>query len=164
MVLPTYNEAANVEPRLANICDSAYPEARLSVIVVDSGSDDGTAAFARRFAESASVPIDVIVEPERRGKAAAINTAIVSSTSDIIVITDAPTVFEPDALSLVAAAFADPEVGAATGYFDVTGEGSALQDEEQRFWRVRNLLRTLEARCGLARRFSRVSCARSGAN
>jgi len=146
VVLPTFNEAANVVARLENIDRSVYETGRLEVIVVDSGSTDGTADRAEAFAASSRLPVRVLRERERRGKAAAINTAIAASTSEVIVITDAPTAFDEHALHLVAEAFGDPEVGTASGYFVVTGEGSALQDEERRFWEIRNRLRILEAR------------------
>ena len=145
VILPTFNESANIAARLHNLACGAYDGA-LSIIVVDSGSTDDTAQLAEAYARQAPLAIRVIRESERRGKAAAINTAIAAAASDLLVITDAPTVFEPDALARVASAFCDPRVGAATGYFEVSGEGGRLRDEEQRFWRIRNTLRTLEAR------------------
>lgn len=145
VVVPTFNEASNIRARLENLALVRYPSGSLDVIVVDSGSSDGTADEAVRAAGENPLPVTVIRETERRGKAAAINSAIAAARGDIIVVTDAPTVFDTMALTRIATAFDDAEVGAASGHFEVTGEGSALQDEEASFWRVRNRLRALEA-------------------
>ena len=46
VVLPTYNEAENVEPIVGAVLD-ALPGAR--VLIVDDGSPDGTGAIADRW-------------------------------------------------------------------------------------------------------------------
>jgi len=146
IIVPTYNEAATIAWRLRNLQDSTYPIDMIRAVVVDSGSADGTAAIAERFAASAPYDVTVIREGARRGKAAAINRAIdIIDRDAIAVITDAPTTFAPDALARIAAAFDDPYVGAATGTFVVTGEDGWVQRAEASFWRTRNRLRALEA-------------------
>jgi cellulose synthase/poly-beta-1,6-N-acetylglucosamine synthase-like glycosyltransferase len=147
VVVPTYNEAANIAARLRNLATCDYPRDRIDVVVVDSGSDDGTAGIAESAArEDPQVRARVIRQTTRAGKAAAINEAIAQSAAEVMVVTDAPTVYEIDTLRHIGAAFVDPDVGAATGYFEVTGDGGALQREEERFWRIRNTLRSMEAR------------------
>ena len=47
VVLPTYNEAANIERILSSV-KAALPDA--GVLVVDDGSPDGTAALAEKVA------------------------------------------------------------------------------------------------------------------
>lgn len=146
VVVPTYNEISNIVPRLENIASCDYPEGRLAVIVVDSASVDGTADAADRFAEAhPHANITVLREDKRAGKAAATNYALEHSATDLVVVTDAPTRFDPAALSIVARCFADPAVGAATGQFEIFEERTATQREEGLFWRIRNLLRRLEA-------------------
>ena len=63
IVVPTYNEAANLEPLLAGVRASA-PDAR--VLVVDDGSPDGTGEIAERLAaENAS--LEVMHRPRKAG-------------------------------------------------------------------------------------------------
>jgi dolichol-phosphate mannosyltransferase len=61
VVLPTYNEAANIE-RVLGLVRAALPEA--DVLVVDDGSPDGTAAIAR--AVGARVGHVEVLERERK--------------------------------------------------------------------------------------------------
>jgi dolichol-phosphate mannosyltransferase len=66
--LPTYDEAANVEPLVTAVCAAlaepgAAPEG-FKVLVVDDGSPDGTGEIAARLAE-ARAPVEVM---RRQGK------------------------------------------------------------------------------------------------
>ena len=146
VVVPTYRERANITPRLANIAACEYPGGRLEVMVVDSASGDGTAEAAGAFAaDNPGLRVRVLREAERGGKAAAINAALAHCATELVVITDAPTCFAADALRVMVEEFRGSGVGAATGYFEVTGNEGMVQREEASFWRMRNLLRTLEA-------------------
>src|SRR3954453_15091573 len=63
IVVPTYNEAANLEPLLAAV-RAQVPDAR--VLVVDDGSPDGTGAIAEAAA-SADPAIEVLHRPGKAG-------------------------------------------------------------------------------------------------
>jgi cellulose synthase/poly-beta-1,6-N-acetylglucosamine synthase-like glycosyltransferase len=146
VVLPTYRERANINARLENLATCRYPGERLEVVVVDSASGDGTAEAAEAFAaRNPELRTRVLRETKRGGKAAAVNFAISQSMGDLVLVTDAPTRFDPEALALVAERFHDPSIGAATGRFQVFEQGTATQREESLFWTIRNLLRNLEA-------------------
>lgn len=146
IVIPTYNEAALIRRRLADIATYDYDPDKLEVIVVDSGSQDGTADVVEAVRREGLLPKLILIrEDERRGKAAADNLAIRAATGEIMVITDAPTLFARDAIRRLASNFADPSVGAATGDFHVPERSTSSQREESLFWMLRNRLRRLEA-------------------
>jgi biofilm PGA synthesis N-glycosyltransferase PgaC len=145
IIVPTFNEAAEIKGRIDNLLESDYPTGLLSIIVVDSASSDGTAKMARSVATGPGCPVQVLEEPSRSGKASAINLGLAAARTDLVVLTDAPTRFEPDALRIVARCLSDPSVGAATGYFRINAGDGALGDAEARFWQIRNRLRTMEA-------------------
>ena len=67
VVIPTYNEAENLEPLVGRL-RAAVPEA--DVLVVDDGSPDGTGAIADRLA-AADPAIDVLHRTEKAGLGAA---------------------------------------------------------------------------------------------
>ena len=62
VIIPTYNEAATIRRRLANLRDCQYPGEALQVIVVDSGSTDGTGEVV----EGAWVDRPLLVESYRK--------------------------------------------------------------------------------------------------
>ena len=146
IVVPTYNEASLIRRRLADIAAYEYDLDKVEVIVVDSGSSDGTADVVETVQREGLLPRLVLIREERRrGKAAAINLALGRASGDIVVATDAPTLFDPQALGRLASNFADPSVGAVTGDFRVPDQSTLSQSEEGLFWTIRNRLRRLEA-------------------
>ncbi len=146
IIVPTYNEASLIRRRLTDIAAYEYDLDLIEVIVVDSGSSDGTADVVEEVRREGLLPkLTLIREEQRRGKAAADNLALSRSSSDIVVITDAPTLFHPQALRRLVSNFADPSVGAVTGDFRVPDQSTLSQGEEGLFWAIRNKLRRLEA-------------------
>jgi cellulose synthase/poly-beta-1,6-N-acetylglucosamine synthase-like glycosyltransferase len=146
IVIPTHNEATLIRRRLADIATYDYDPDKIEVIVVDSGSTDGTAEVVEEIQREGLLPrLFVIREEQRRGKAAAINVALGRANGDVVVLTDAPTLFDPQALRRLVANFADPSVGAVTGDFRVPNQWTLSQQEEGLFWTIRNRLRRLEA-------------------
>jgi cellulose synthase/poly-beta-1,6-N-acetylglucosamine synthase-like glycosyltransferase len=146
IIVPTYNEASLIRRRLADIAAYEYDLDKVEVIVVDSGSSDGTSDVVETVHREGLLPRLVLIREERRrGKAAAINLALRQASGEIMVITDAPTLFHPQALGRLASDFADPSVGAVTGDFRIPDQSTLSQREEGLFWTLRNRLRRLEA-------------------
>ena len=146
IIVPTHNEASLIRRRLVDIAAYEYDLDKVEVIVVDSGSSDGTADVVETVQREGLLPRLVLIREERRrGKAAAINVALGRASGDIVVATDAPTLFDPQALGRLASNFADPSVGAVTGDFRVPDQSTLSQSEEGLFWTIRNRLRRLEA-------------------
>jgi chlorobactene glucosyltransferase len=52
VIVPARNEAANIGPCVRSLCAQRYPRDRLSLIVVDDDSNDGTAAIVAALARS----------------------------------------------------------------------------------------------------------------
>jgi cellulose synthase/poly-beta-1,6-N-acetylglucosamine synthase-like glycosyltransferase/peptidoglycan/xylan/chitin deacetylase (PgdA/CDA1 family) len=109
IVVPAYNEAEVIEPAVRSLAAGDYP--RFEVIVVDDGSEDGTAAIVERLGLSA---VRVLREPNS-GKSAALNAGIAVARHEVIVTVDADTVFEPGTLRKLVAPFAEEQVGAVAG-------------------------------------------------
>ena len=116
VAIPTYNEAGHIEEKLDDVYRQDYPRDKLEIIVVDSASTDGTAERAKRWAEAhPDLNLKIIREPERRGKAAALNKALAEARGEVFVITDADCRWpQRDALRRAASWLADPTVGAVT--------------------------------------------------
>src|SRR5712691_7646549 len=50
IILPVYNEERNLAPRVENLLAQDYHRERLEIIIVESGSTDGTASRAQELA------------------------------------------------------------------------------------------------------------------
>ena len=84
LVVPAFNEAERVGPALDEL--SAFIQdqrIRASVIVVDDGSDDGTADAALNHV-GGPVRVDVLSLPSNAGKGAAIRAGVLAASADMI--------------------------------------------------------------------------------
>src|SRR3990172_3413985 len=111
LIIAAHNEANTIGAKLDNILSLDYPHERLEVVVASDGSTDNTEAIVSRYArqgiKSLSLP--------RQGKAPALNAAVAASTGEILVFSDANSMYAPDALRALTRPFADPEVGGVAG-------------------------------------------------
>jgi len=109
VIVPAYNEAANIAATVRSLVASAYPA--LEVIVVDDGSSDGTADIVERMRLRGVR----VIRQANAGKPAALNTGIRAARADLLVLVDGDTVFQPDTVYRLVQGFADPTVGAISG-------------------------------------------------
>ncbi|WP_374594953.1 glycosyltransferase, partial [Aquabacterium sp.] len=94
VLIPAYNEADCIEATLRNMLRQTYPKNKLQIMVVSDGSDDGTDDIVRRFADQG---IELLRQEGRGGKALALNAAVRHATGEIIVFSDANSLFAPEA-------------------------------------------------------------------
>lgn len=138
-LLPVHNEEAVLERKLKNTLTLEYPADRLQVLVISDGSTDGTVDVARRFATQG--PVEVIAQPSRKGKAAALNRGLESARGDIVIFSDASIMLESDSLRRIVAPFADPAIGSVSGEDHIADGGG-----EGLYGRYELWLRRLESR------------------
>ena len=110
VVIPAYNEAAGIAATVRSMVASDYP-GRLEIIVVDDGSSDETAAIARGL----NLPYVKVIRQRNTGKPGALNHGIAVARSDILVLVDGDTIFQPDTLERLVGRLRDPRVGAVSG-------------------------------------------------
>ncbi|MET9682051.1 glycosyltransferase [Streptomyces coeruleorubidus] len=120
VLVPAYNEEAGIGSTLRSLLDSTHRE--LQVVVIDDGSSDRTADIAENMGDPR---VEVVRQPNS-GKAAALNTGLAHARYDIVVMVDADTVFEPDAIERIVQPLAHPAVGAVSGNTKVGNRRSLL--------------------------------------
>jgi cellulose synthase/poly-beta-1,6-N-acetylglucosamine synthase-like glycosyltransferase/peptidoglycan/xylan/chitin deacetylase (PgdA/CDA1 family) len=109
VVVPAYNEAANIAATVRSLVASDYPH--VEVVVVDDGSTDDTAGIVARLGLRS---VRVIRQPNA-GKPAALNTGVRAARDELLVLVDGDTVFARDAIGKLIQPLADPGVGAVSG-------------------------------------------------
>jgi biofilm PGA synthesis N-glycosyltransferase PgaC len=145
VVIAARNEAARLPARLDNLLAIPYPAAR-QIIVVSDGSTDDTRMIVERY------PSVDFVEVPAGGKAVALNAGVLRAQHDVLVFTDARQTFADDALTELAAPFADPGVGAVTGELVLDCEQAERRTGEGRRRAAAGELACAERRSGADRR------------
>jgi peptidoglycan/xylan/chitin deacetylase (PgdA/CDA1 family)/glycosyltransferase involved in cell wall biosynthesis len=120
VVVPAYNESANIAATVRSILANDYPN--IEVVVVDDGSTDDTAGVVARL----RLKRVRVVRQANAGKPAALNTGIAAARADLLVLVDGDTVFEPDAVGRLVQGFDDPDVGAISGNTKVANRRGLL--------------------------------------
>jgi glycosyltransferase involved in cell wall biosynthesis len=120
VVVPAYNESANIVATVRSLVANDYPD--IEVIVVDDGSTDDTAGVVARL----NLPGVRVIRQANAGKPTALNTGIAHARAELLILVDGDTVFEPDAIGRLVQGFADPYVGAISGNTKVANRSGLL--------------------------------------
>jgi biofilm PGA synthesis N-glycosyltransferase PgaC len=146
ILVPTFNEESVIEQRIQNLRGLHYPKDKFEIIVIDSGSSDATRSIIQRMSlESDEPQITLVCEDQRKGKASAINSGCVHATGEIMLVTDANSVFDVNVLRELAPHFESPDTGGVGGRYMVSNPDDPLPSTEQFYWELETLLRTGES-------------------
>jgi cellulose synthase/poly-beta-1,6-N-acetylglucosamine synthase-like glycosyltransferase len=143
-IITAYNEERDLAAKLENTLALDYPRDRLEIIVASDCSSDRTDEIARSFADRG---VRLHRQPERHGKTAAQNAAVERATGEIILFSDATTLYEPNVVRVLMRSFADDSVGCATGtilYRDPSA--TTVGHGTRSYWSYEFLLRQHESR------------------
>ena len=146
ILIAAHNEAACIRETLANKLALDYPRDRFEIVVVSDASSDGTDDLVRSFAGEG---VRLVRQADRKGKTSALNLAVGEATGEILVFSDANSLYDPGALRALVRNFADPSVGYVTGkMIYVAPDGNATGDGCSAYMRYENRLREWETRLG----------------
>ena len=144
VVIPAFNEEARLPEKLANLQGLDYPTAKLEVVFVSDGSTDRTNAILGTLDD---LNVRTVFLPVRQGKPNALNHGVARATHDILIFSDAATLFEPNSLRQLVRHFADPKVGVVCGTLRFRGTAESRQTEGV-YWKYESMLRLMENRLG----------------
>ncbi len=143
LIIAAYNEEDAIRAKIENSLALDYPPGLLEIMVASDGSTDRTNAIVEQeFAGRAR-----LLALPRAGKTSAQNHAAAAATGEILVFSDATTMYDRDALRALVANFADPTVGSVGGDVRYTTEGAAVASKgRQLYWNYEAAIRRWESR------------------
>jgi cellulose synthase/poly-beta-1,6-N-acetylglucosamine synthase-like glycosyltransferase len=110
VLVPAYNEEKMLRSCVESLLTSCYEH--LEIIVVDDGSVDGTADAIDGLVDGVKVRY---IRQLNGGKATALNRGAAASSGEVILFTDADSIFLPDTVSSMVRWFAEPTIDAVCG-------------------------------------------------
>ena len=145
IVVMAHDEAERIGPRIENLLALDYPRDKVEIVIGSDGSTDDTVQRALSYADRG---VTVCAFTQHRGKPATINAVVPMVHGDIVVFADARQRFEPQTVRELAANFADPAVGGASGELVLAAhDGTAAAGHGTAFyWRYEKCIRSTEGR------------------
>lgn len=148
VIIPAFNEENVISATIQNKLDQNYPKNKVSIIVVSDESEDKTDKIVEAFSKNHN-NVKLIRQIPRKGKTSGLNLAYKEISSEIIIFSDANSIFEKNAMKELVHTFSDPSVGYVTGKMVyVNADGSMVGDGCNAYMKYENHMRDLESSIG----------------
>ena len=143
LLIAAYNEEDIVGEKMANTANLDYPEDKLTIIWITDGSTDQTNEKLSYYKD-----VQILFEPKRAGKTAALNRAILFVKTPLVIFTDANTMLNKEAVIEIANSFKDNNVGCVAGEKRIASKEkeSASSGGEGIYWKYESFLKKLDSR------------------
>lgn len=140
-LVAAYNEEDFIGEKIKNSLAMDYPAGKIRFIFVTDGSSDNTNEIISQHPQ-----VTLLYDPQRRGKMAAVNRAMSYVTTPFVVLSDANTLLNPAAVSLLMQRFSNDQVGVVAGEKKVMPTtGGAEAQGEGMYWKYESLLKKWDA-------------------
>tara|TARA_B110000444_G_scaffold192332_1_gene182228 strand:- start:14340 stop:15515 length:1176 start_codon:yes stop_codon:yes gene_type:complete len=141
ILLPIKDESILIEKKLSEILNLDYPKSKLSLLVINSGSTDGSYEISKKFLNTNFNEISWKIENLKKpGKSYAVNMAIEMINTDIFIMMDAESQLNNNCLKKLVRWFSKPEVGGVCGRLE-----TIKSDPEYQYRSRFNILRVGES-------------------
>lgn len=142
LIIPAYNEMDVIDRKIENINSLEYPADKIDVIWVTDGSDDGSNTYLEQ-----STNHTILHQEERLGKSQAINKAMKTVKTALVIMTDANTLLNKESINLMVAEFNDSGTGCVSGEKRImpVPSGNAVCAGEGIYWRYESFIKNLES-------------------
>jgi cellulose synthase/poly-beta-1,6-N-acetylglucosamine synthase-like glycosyltransferase len=146
LIIAAYNEQDNIQRKLENVAQLEYPDDRWEVLIASDGSTDRTEEIVRACGN----PRVRLLSLPRQGKAAALNCAVEQAKGEILVFSDANSMWESRALRALVAPLFDASVGGVAGdQRYIKAKARSVTDQGERsYWGMDRWLKVYESRAG----------------
>ena len=148
VLITAYNEENDIRAKLENTLKIDYPKEKLEILVASDGSTDQTDEIVKEFALSG---VKLFRQEGRMGKTYTQNEAVKVASGEIILFSDATTVYEPNVLREMLPNLADESVGCVAGkLIYVDDSKSNVGKGAKSYWNYETFLKQSESRaCSL---------------
>ena len=142
MLVAAYNEEKVIADKVRNFQELDYPNELIELVVGTDGCTDRTNELLKTVEDER---VRYIPFPVRRGKASVLNDLVKEARGEILVFSDANTMYARDAVRRLVSHFVDPRVGGVCGRLELVAPSSERGSwGEAAYWSFENFLKKLE--------------------
>jgi len=142
LIIAAYNEEAVIGKKVENSLRLDYPKDKLEIIVFSDASTDRTDEIVKGYADRG---VKLLRIEGRKGKTYCQNEAAKVAQGEILVFSDANSMYEPDAIRKLVRHFADERVGCVSGELRYR-DGEKGVEGERVYWGYEQTIKRLESR------------------
>jgi cellulose synthase/poly-beta-1,6-N-acetylglucosamine synthase-like glycosyltransferase len=143
ILISAYNEEKDMAKKLKNCFELDYPKDKLELVVASDGSTDSTDSIVKQY-ENNEYGVKVVLHrvEGRLGKTAAQNSAVKVCNGEIIIFSDAASMYDPGVIRAFVRNYADPSVGAVSGKYSYIEKGASSAGLATKvFWNFENFIK-----------------------
>lgn len=145
LIISAFNEQNVLRRKLENALALEYPTDSLEILVISDASTDQTDDVVRGFADRGVI---LHRQEPRGGKSAGLTRFVPLARGEILVFSDANSMYEPDAIRKLVRHFADERVGFVVGHQRYHDDQTTAAASESLYWRYETALKVMESRIG----------------
>ncbi len=143
VLITAYNEERDLRAKLENTLLIDYPPEKLEILVASDCSIDRTDEIVKEYRTRG---VKLHRQTERLGKTSAQNAAVEKACGEIILFSDATTMYQPNVLTEMLPNFADESVGCVAGrLIYVDDSKSNVGRGAQSYWNYETFLKKSES-------------------
>jgi len=143
LIIAAYNEEKVIAKKIENSLKLDYPKDKLEIIVFSDGSTDKTDEIVKSYSDKG---IKLFRIEGRKGKVYCKNITAERAQGEILVFSDANSMYERNAIKKLVAHFGDPKVGCVAGELRYRKD-SAVKGESL-YWRYEQFIKYFEGKIG----------------
>ncbi len=145
-MIVAHNEEKCIRTKLENILDFNYPLSKIQILVASDFCTDKTDEIVLEFMkEHPELNIVLNKSKEHKGKTNAQNETQKLATGEILVMTDANSIFEKNAIRELVAGFADEDVYYVCGQLKYVNDNNLTAANESTYWKLDLMQRRIES-------------------
>lgn len=148
IMVVAHNEEKVILDKLKNIIELDYPQDKIEFLIASDNSTDRTNEIVREFIRNnPNFNIRLFEVKERKGKTNAQNEAQKTVTTEFLVMTDANSILDKNAVKELMAAFTSEDIAYVTGRLTfVNHDSSDVSGAESNYWNSDLVIREIESR------------------
>jgi len=147
VLVAAYNEEKIIAEKILNLRQLDYPLDKIEFLIGSDGSSDRTIEIANSYLYIKNLRI---LDLPRSGKVNAINSMLKEAKGEILVFSDANTMYDTKAILNLVKYFTDDRIGCVSGQlrYKVDESDGYGAKSESTYWRYENWVKVLESKVG----------------
>lgn len=147
ILVAAYNEEKVIKEKIINLSQLDYPADKIEFLIGSDGSSDRTVEIAEKHSHFSNLKV---FDLPRGGKVNALNSMLKEAKGEVLVFSDANTMYDSKAIINLVKYFTDDRIGCVSGQLRYKIDESAGHGakSESAYWKYENWVKVLESKIG----------------